>query len=101
MQGIRKAAESLAASTDKATGGFNSRKQDPSMPSDKAVQVTDLLKSVRTVFREIAAGPEPAPEPQKSEKTGETLAHSFGAGRYVCTTSCVVNICNSEMSLGS
>ena len=87
MQGIRKAAESLAAGTEKAAGGFGSGKEDPSMPSDKAVQVTDLLKSVRTVFREIAAGPEPAPEPQKSEKTGETFAHSFGAECSVRITS--------------
>ena len=87
MQGIRKAAESLAAGTEKAAGGFSSRQEDPTMPSDKAVQVTDLLKSVRTVFREIAAGPEPAPEPQKSEKTGETFTHFFAAECSVRTTS--------------
>ena len=74
MQGIRKAAESLAASTEKAAGGFSSRKEDPSMPLDKAVQVTDLLKSVRTVFREVAAGPEPAQQPAPSETLEQSSA---------------------------
>ena len=80
MQGIRKTAESLASGTEKAAAGFSSQKDDASMPSDKAAQVADLLKSVRAVLSEIAAGPEPAPEPQKSEKPGETLPRASGKG---------------------
>ncbi len=72
MQGVHKAADSLAAGFEKAAAGFSSSKGDPSMPSEKAAQVADLLKAVRAVLSEIAAGPEPAPEPQKSEQAGET-----------------------------
>ena len=73
MQGVRRAADSLAAGLEKAAAGFSSRKGDPNMPSEKAVQVADLLKSVRAVLNEIAAGPEPAPEPQRTEQAGETF----------------------------
>lgn len=73
MQGVHRAADSLAASFEKAAAGFNSRKGDPSMPSEKATHIADLLKAVRAVLSQIAAGPEPAPEPQRSEQAGETL----------------------------
>ncbi|CAL5227559.1 g10551 [Coccomyxa viridis] len=70
LKGVHKAADSLAAGFEKAAAGFSSRKGDPSMPSEKATQVADLLKAVRAVLSEVAAGPEPAPEPQKSEQAG-------------------------------
>ena len=79
MQGVHKAADSLAAGFEKAAAGFSSRKGDPSMPTEKATQVADLLKAVRAVLSEIAAGPEPAPEPQKSNQPGET---PFAALRF-------------------
>ena len=78
MQGVRRAAESLASSTEKAAASWSSRKDDPSIPADKSAQFADLLSTGRAVFSKIAAGPEPAPEPQKSEKAGETSYAALG-----------------------
>lgn len=60
----------MATSTEKSAAEFSAKKDQLSIPADKAAQAADLLKSVRGAFSAIAAGPEPAPEPVKSEKTG-------------------------------
>ena len=71
VQGIQRCAESVAASTEKAAADFNGRQTVLSVSPNQATQVADLLKAVRKTVSEIATGPEPAPEPQKSEKTGK------------------------------
>jgi hypothetical protein len=60
----------MATSTEKAAAEFGAKKDQLSMPADKAAQAADLLKSARGAFSAIAAGPEPAPEPVRSENTG-------------------------------
>ena len=78
VQGIQRYAESMAASAEKAAADFDARQTVLSMSPDQAMQVADFLKTVRQTLSKIAAGPEPAPEPQKSEKTGKasTLLHN-------------------------
>ena len=71
VQGIQRSADSMAASTEKAAADFDARQTVLSISPDQAMQVADLLKAVRETVSEIAAGPQPAPEPQKSEKTGK------------------------------
>ena len=61
----------MAAGIEKAAGNLGARKDELSIPPDTAAQAAELLRSVKGNLKEIAAGPEPAPEPQKSEKTGE------------------------------
>ena len=73
VQGIQRYAESMAASTEKAAADIDARQTVLSMSADQVTQVADLLRTVRETVKQIAAGPEPAPEPQKSEKTGKAL----------------------------
>ncbi|CAK0753433.1 hypothetical protein CVIRNUC_002220 [Coccomyxa viridis] len=79
LKGIQRYAESMAASTEKAAADFHARQTVLSMSPDQAMQVAGLLKTVRETVSKIAAGPEPAPEPQKSEKTGRREKNSNAA----------------------
>ena len=87
----------MAASTEKAAADFHARQTVLSMSPDQAMQVAGLLKTVRETVSKIAAGPEPAPEPQKSEKTGKALTLPYNhacynviwaTGEMACTSIC-------------